>query len=168
MHKTTLLVLTFILSIAPSSFCKSPLLGRSAGKMAARSSRSSAQKIMRLDYARDHSKPAHRLNADRTVFRYTNGKRSKAEMRRGIPAGSHLTPHATTGRPLSPAAAQRKFGLPRRPAVRERVVLRRGTLVRTNKAIGGNPGQGEIQLAQRVPRQQIRKVLRLPISRRRE
>lgn len=163
MRKALLLAFVVALLLVPqNSFGQwGRALARGAGRSAARSSRQVSFRAMRRDFSRDRFMPAKKLRASRSVFRYTSTIRARAESHQGIPAGSHLTSRARPGRPLSPTTAQRRFGLPRRPAVRERVQLRRGTLVRMNKALGGERGMGEIELAQRVPRQDIHGLVRL-------
>jgi hypothetical protein len=118
-------------------------------------------KILRRDAARDASTRSVRLSRMRSVARYTTGTRARLEARGGIAAGSHFTARLRRGRPMSATNARRSFGLPRKPSVRESVLLRKGTQVRFNKAIHGRPGIGEITTVRRIPRESIRQIARL-------
>jgi len=118
-------------------------------------------KILRRDATRDASTRSVRLSRTRSVARYTTGTRARLEARGGIAAGSHFTARLRRGRPMSATNARRSLGLPHKPAVRESVVLPKGTPVRFNKALGGARGVGEIKVMRRVPRANIRQVVRL-------
>ena len=136
------------------------------GKAAARAARSHSLKgvqkvnpeILRRDLLRDKVTKARPLAAERRVFRYTTRDRARQELRRGIPGQSHLTSRAGRGRPLGPGNAQRKYGLPQRPQVRETVRLPKGQPVRTNKSLGGSPGVGEITSSKSIPPKAIERV----------
>jgi hypothetical protein len=140
--------------------------GAGLGKATARAIRShsltSAHKvspqILRRDLIRDRATKARGLAAERRVFRYTTKDRARQEIRRGIPSQSHLTSRAGRGRPLSSGKAQRKYGLPERPQVRETIRLPKGQPVRTNKSLGGAPGVGEITSSKPIPPKAIEKV----------
>jgi hypothetical protein len=80
------------------------------------------------------------------------------EMRKGLKAGTHVTSRLSAGRPLTAVHAQRRYGLPVRPEVRERIVLPKGTMVRMNKALGGEPGVGEITVDRRAPADVVRET----------
>lgn len=137
------------------------ILARSAERRIARSAGGSFLGTLRRDLVRDRATPARSLAKDRSVFRYTTKERARLETRAGLSEGTHFTSHSASGRPLTAAAAQRRLGLPTRPAVREKVVLRKGTRVRLNKALGGERGYGEISLAQHIPPTNVRRVIRL-------
>jgi hypothetical protein len=136
------------------------------GKTAARAMRSHSLKgahkvspeILRRDLMRDRATKARALAAEQRVFRYTTRDRTRQEVRRGIPPGSHMTSHAGRGRPLSPGKAQSRYGLPERPQVRETVRLPKGQPVRTNKSLGGAPGVEEITSPKQIPPKAIEKV----------
>jgi len=140
--------------------------GAGLGKATARAIRSHSLKsahkvsphILRRDLMRDRTTKVRALAAERRVFRYTTRDRARQELRRGIPSQSHLTSRAGRGRPLSPGNAQRKYGLPERPQVRETIRLPKGQPVRTNKSLGGAPGVGEITSSKPIPPKAIEKV----------
>lgn len=130
-------------------------LGRAAARGAWRSStrkvwgRSAAQ-AMRRDLVRDSAIKARPLARQRTVFRYTSKARARTELRRGIAPGRHMSSNGGPGRPLSRVAAQKRYGLPRRPQVRETIRLPKGQPVRAAKALGGRPGVGELTSPKRL------------------
>lgn len=117
--------------------------------------------ILRRDLSRDRATPPSILSRDRTVNRYTMLPRAKVEARKGLMSGTHLTSRVRPGRPLSANIAQRRLGLPNRPEARERVLLKRGTSVRFNKALGGKPGMGEITIVKRAPRTVVQSLQRI-------
>jgi hypothetical protein len=117
--------------------------------------------LLRRDFFRDRTLPVRRLKEPRTVHRYTTWERVLRELQ-GLPAGTHTTARARPGRPLSPETAQRRYGLPAKPEVRETIRLPEGTLIRQGKALGGRPGVGEIVTARRVPPEAIVKIKPLP------
>jgi len=119
-----------------------------------------------LDSVRDGATKPRPLPKDRSVHRYTTKERAKEEVKKGIAPGSHMTPRARPGRPPSPDSAQRRYGLPRKPEVRETISLPKGTPVRPNKALGGAPGEGELTSPRRVPPGAIKKVAPLGGARR--
>lgn len=144
------------------------LAGKGAGSRAAgKTPRVTRQDALRRDLARDRATPAKPLLRDRSALRYTTKQSARQEMRRGIPPRRHMAP-AHPGRPLAePDAAARKYGLPRRPEVREDIRLPRGFPVRSNKAVNGRPGVGEWTSPRRVPPSAIKKVTPLAPDRRR-
>lgn len=130
-------------------------LGRAVARGAWRSSTrkiggKSAAQVLRRDLARDSAIKARPLAGSRTVFRYTSKAKASSELRRGILPGRHMTSRGGSGRPLSGAAAQRRYGLLRRPKVRETIRLPKGQPVRTAKAMGGRPGVGELTSTKRL------------------
>jgi hypothetical protein len=118
--------------------------------------------LLRRDLLRDRTLPVRRLKAPRTVHRYTTWERALRELQKGLPAGTHTTARARPGRPPSPETAQRRYGLPAKPEVRETIRLPEGALIRQGKALGGRPGVGEVLTARRVPPEAIRKITPLP------
>ncbi len=135
-----------------------------AGGMSRAWSRAMATALKR-DAARDAATAAKPLAQPRTVWRYTSQAQAEREMRHGVPAGGHLTAGTTAGRLPSPERAQGRYGLPARPEVRQTVRLPAGHPVRSNKALGGAPGVGEMTSTQRLPPDAIRKVQPLPGAR---
>jgi hypothetical protein len=103
------------------------------------------------DVQRDAATKALPLARPRMVHRYTTIERARHESRHGIPPSTHMTSKARPGRPLSSESAKNRFGLPRVPNVRETIRLPRGTLVRPNKVLGGQPGFGELTSPRRIP-----------------
>ncbi len=106
--------------------------------------------LLRRDLVRDRAIVPRPLTRQRTVFRYTSRKQAAVEARRGIPPGRHLTSTGGPGRPLSRVTAQKRYGLPRRPQVRETIRLPKGYPVRTAKVVGGRPGVGELTSPKRL------------------
>lgn len=133
-------------------------VARGAARSAARALRGSPARTLRRDLLRDRATRVRPLPKDRTVYRYTSRDRVREELRRGIPPGSHMTSRGGAGRPLTPEQAQRRYGLPQKPEVRETVRLPKGQPTRTNRAIGGAPGVGETTSSKRVPPEAIKKV----------
>jgi hypothetical protein len=116
---------------------------------------------LRRDLSRDHVTPPSILSRDRIVNRYTMLPRARVEVRRGLTSGTHLTSRVRPGRPLSANSAQKRLGLPNRPEAQEHVLLKRGTSVRFNKALGGKPGVGEITIVKQAPRTVVQSVRRI-------
>lgn len=119
-------------------------------------------RLWRREAARDAATVARPLAGRRTVYRYTTAGRAQREAATGLAPGTHMTSRGGSGRPLSPDAAMRRFGLPTRPEVRETLVLPFGTLVRQNKVWRGQGGVGELTSPERLPASVVRKVVRLP------
>lgn len=118
--------------------------------------KSAAIKTARSEiFARDIHGPVTKLSADRTVFRYTTRAKARSEITRGIPQRRHFTSAATAGRPLSPINAQKQYGLPQRPAVRETIRVPQGTAVQFGRVKNGKPGLGEIFTRDRVSKSHI-------------
>jgi hypothetical protein len=137
-------------------------LGRAAARGAARSAgralRGSPARTLRWERLRDGATRVRPLPKDRTVFRYTSKERAREELRGGLPPGSHMTSRGGAGRPLTPEHAQRRYGLPQKPEVRETVRLPKGQPTRSNRSIGGAPGVGETTSSKRVRPEAIKKV----------
>lgn len=106
--------------------------------------RAAVKRLMERDVARDALTAAKPLARDTTVWRYASRKQAAHEARNGFHPGTHFTTKVHPGRPPSAAKAQRRYGLPARPQVRETVRLTKGTPMRHNKAYGGGPGRGEL------------------------
>ena len=124
-----------------------------------RSASRSPGRLLRRDLIRDRATRIRVLKRDRLVARYTSSRSARLEWRSGIKPGTHFSSRLASGRPLRGWQAKRRFGLPHRPTARESVLLRRGTPVRFNKALGGRPGVGEIVASRRVRPQYIRKTV---------
>ena len=154
-----------MMTMALPSAAEAGGLAKAAFRGAARSStrvfRRTAAKTLRRDLLRDRATHVRLLSKDRAVFRYTTRAQARQELQRGIRPGSHMTAHATAGRPLSPVQAQRRYGLLRQPEVRETIRLPQGQLVRPNRVIGGAAGVGEVTATIRVPSVAIVKVVPL-------
>lgn len=116
------------------------------------------RKALAKDLARDSATPPKPLTADRRVFRYTSTQQAKRELKDGIGPGTHMTARASPGRPPLAGTVQRQLGLPKAPEVRLTVRLTRGTPVRHNKALVGEPGRGEITAPALVRATNIEKV----------
>jgi len=117
--------------------------------------------VLKRDLLRDRRLPVRVLEKPRTVFRYTTREQAQREVRRGLRPGTHVTARGGPGRPLAPAAAQSRYGLPRTPEVRETVCLPEGTRIRQGKVIGGRPGYGEIVVAEPLAGKHVRRVVPL-------
>jgi len=133
----------------------SRVAGRAAGRATSRVPRAvmrpEARRVLRLD-ALGHRAPAKPLARPLTVQRYTTARRAASELKRGVPPGRHMTASARRGPPMSPRAAQRRYGIPGRPPqARETIRLPRGFPVRSGKVHGGMPGIGEKTSPARVP-----------------
>jgi hypothetical protein len=141
-------------------------VGKSAARRVLRGETRAAERqtasVLRRDLLRDHATASRVLAKERTAFRYTTKLQSERELRGGIRPGSHLTSRAYPGRPLKAESAQARYGLPRRPQVRMTIDLPKGTEVRTNRALGGAPGVGEVTIVRRTNPSAIRKVVPLP------
>lgn len=123
---------------------------RLAAKTAVKSGDAS-KSILRRDAIRDHATPARPLAKERHVHRYTTREEAAQELTSGIPPGRHMTGHASPGKSPNAQAAQRRYGLPSKPEVRETIRLPHGQPVKSNKVIGGAPGVGEVISTERVP-----------------
>ena len=119
-------------------------------------------RLLRRDAARDAATVAVPAAESRMVWRYTGEAEAEREMSRGIAAGSHFTPKVTPGRPPSPLTVQRQYGLPQPPQVRMTVRIDEGRLILKNKALGGEPGRGELVNTEPLPPRAVQTVTRLP------
>jgi len=125
--------------------------------LAGKGASSRATNTLRRDLIRDRATRATPLLRPRTFHRYTTRAQALREVRRGIPPGRHLAP-AHRGRIPGAGTAAKKYGLPRKPDVRMTVKLPATHPVRSNKALGGQRGVGEITSPRRVPPTAIKKV----------
>lgn len=130
-----------------------------AGSLGKIFTRTAIKKLLKRDLVRDSVTAAKPLKA-RTVFRYTSKTRATQEVRFGLKPGVHMTSVARPGRLLSSKVAQKRYGLPYNPQIRETLRLQ-NQRVRLNKVIGGEPGYGEITSNDKIPAQAIRKVIPL-------
>lgn len=62
---------------------------------------------------------------------------------------------------MSAQTVQERYGLPKLPQVRERILLKRGTSVKFNKALGGKPGVGELTIVKPASRTVLKNVRRI-------
>jgi Ni/Co efflux regulator RcnB len=153
-------ILVPLLMVA-SAASAGPATSSQAKSATALSSRKSYSEIRRKDQSRDARSHAKPLPKGRTVYRYTTKKRAGQESSKGIPAGAHMTSRGVAGRPASAGQAQREYGLPRKPEVRETVRLPQGQPSRLNKVYGGKVGEGELTSTRRVPSKSVQKVVPL-------
>lgn len=139
-----------------------PLHAHAGGKKAV--AKTVAAKLLARDAARDAASvgKAKAVTKTATVWRYTTVTQARRELQSGIRPGSHFTPGVTRGRLPKPVTAQRQYGLPRPPDVRMAIRLDKGRVVLRNKALGGEPGRGEVVPMRLVPPDAIQKVMKLP------
>ena len=137
-----------------------------AGSLSKTFARAAVNKILKRDLARDAATAVKPLARSRHVWRYAMRKQAGREARYGIRPGSHMTAQTTRGRPPSPEAAQRRYGLPHKPEVRETWRLPAGTPVRSNKAFGGAPGVGELTSTRHLPPENLVRTTPLASSKR--
>gem|GEM_PF-5648137 len=83
------------------------------------------RRILQRDVARDAATRAIPSATEKKVWRYTSKARAKQEASRGIAAGKHMTSGVYSGRSPSPQTAQKRYGLPKPPEVRETVVIKK-------------------------------------------
>lgn len=107
--------------------------------------------LMKRDFKRDAASAWKRLAEPRRVFRFTTPKRALSDSKNGLSSGSHMTVGAGPGRPPNGKTAARKYGLPTVPSRRELIELPTGTRIRSNKAVGGGRGVGEITVGKQPP-----------------
>jgi len=137
-------------------------LFRGAAKSVARSARrKSLRSVLRRDLARHRRAVIRPARRARRVFRYTGRHQAQSEVRRGIGRGRHMTSRAHRGRPLGARRAMRRYGLPKKPQVRETVRIPKGHPIRVGKALGGARGVGELTSPKRIPPSAIERVVPL-------
>lgn len=155
--------LALVLVLAPVTLDAQAARGvaRGAARGAVRALPAPLARLLRKEAARDASTVARPLRSSRTVFRFTSAKRAGQEQQRGLAAGTHMTSRGGPGRPLSASTAQRRYGLPTTPQVRETIVLPRGTPIRFNRAWLGRRGVGEATSPKALPPSAVRRVVRL-------
>lgn len=156
-----LLAMVLVMPSAAEAGSVAKAAARGATQSVAKAWRGAAAKTLRRDLLRDRATHVRLLSKDRAVFRYTTKARARRELQRGIRPGSHMTARATAGRPLSLTQAQRRYGLPQKPEVRETIRLSQGQPIRSNRAIGGKAGVGEVTSTIRVPSTAVAKVVPL-------
>lgn len=118
------------------------------------------ERVLARDAARDAARMAQARGLDQStqVWRYTSRAQADKALKQGLPAGAHYTPGTHAGRLPKAATAQRQYGLPHRPDVRLTVQLPEGQRVIRNKALGGQPGRGELVTRDAVPASAISRV----------
>ena len=148
-------VLVTVLAIAPAQ----PVVAGGKKELA----KAAMARLLGRDAARDAATAANAraVSSTTTVWRYTTADQARREVRRGILPGKHFTPGVAPGRPPSPYTAQRRYGLPQPPQVRMTVRLAKGTTVLRNKALGGQPGRGELVIKDAVPPGAIHRIVNL-------
>jgi hypothetical protein len=160
-RRLAILLLTILLAYANAYAVRIPLGRRALARSLKRRPTPAMENILRRDLSRDRLTAPRVLTRDRLVNRYTAVLRARTEVRSGLRAGTHLTSRISPGHPLASKTAQKWFGLPGRPDVREKVLLKRGTSVRFNKALGGKPGVGEITIVRPASKNVLRNVRRI-------
>lgn len=154
--KVLALVFAGLLAASPAFPAGPPkAVARAAAK------RLSIEKIVKTDSQRHLKAQVKLLERPRTVHRYTSKSRALWEQRHGVPAGSHMTASAAPGRPLSPEAAQKRFGLLRKPGARLTIQLPKDFPVRINPATNASRGIHEITSPKAVRPENIKKVVLL-------
>ncbi len=155
-HVCFKVMVSVLLALGP---CGAP--AEAGGKSAV--GKAAIARLLERDAARDAAKAAEAraLAKPTTVWRYTSAAQARQEARAGIEAGRHFAPKVTPGRPPSRLTAQRQYGLPTPPEVRARVQLDSGTRVLRNKAMGGEPGRGEVLTMEHIPASAIRGAVKL-------
>ncbi len=123
--------------------------------------RSMMKRVLRADLIRDRGTVAKVLVKPRTVFRYTSRTQAAQEAKYGLAPRTHMTSTGGPGRPLSAQAAQKRYGLPAKPQVRETLRLNANHAVKHNKALGGAPGYGELTSPKRISPNAIRRIVPL-------
>lgn len=131
-------------------------LGRAVHRAATR--RLTRTQILRIDAMRHRAAAVKPLPQARTVHRYTTLTRAQQELRHGIPPNAHMTAAARRGRPMSAQAAKERYGLLRKPTVRETIQLPKGFPVRHAHATNAARGVRELTSPKRVPPEAIKKV----------
>lgn len=121
-----------------------------AGSLAKAFARSAMSKLLRRDVVRDAATVAKPLARPRHVWRYTSRRQAAIDARQGLAPGRHMTARVTGGRSPSGGTAQRRYGLAKKPGVRETWRLQPGMPIRFNKALGGASGMGEITSTKRL------------------
>ncbi len=160
----TAMVLIAVFSLPPAATEAGGLgkaVARGATKSVSKSLNKGLAQTLRRDLLRDRKTPVRVLRHDRHVFRYTTKAQARREIRSGLRPGTHMTSRATAGRPLSSSSAQRRYGIPKRPQVRETIHLQKGVPVRSNRVVAGKPGIGETTSPKRIPAKSIEKVVSL-------
>jgi len=150
----TLLALSLVIGAGVSPVVEAGAPGKALSRLA-------MKRLFRQEAARDAASVAKPLMRPRTVYRYVSRERAAQEIRQGLAQGKHMTSVARPGQPLSPEAAQRRYGLVDKPEVRETIRLPQGFQARHNRVWAGEPGVGEITSPEKVPPGAIRNVVPL-------
>jgi hypothetical protein len=149
-----MLVLTFML------ICELAEAGgifRAAVRATTRGAEKQAERTTRIEQAyardaiRDAATPAKSAPTVRRVQRYTSTAQAEREAREGISAGSHMTPNVARGRGISSDTAQARYGLAEKPEQVMTIEIPAGTPLRSNKALGGAAGRGEVIATTPIP-----------------
>jgi len=160
-RRRQLLVLMMVAALTASlSACgKSRAVGQGVSRSISKRLLNQRPNSSRLRDLFNHRRtPAMPLRQPRLVNRYTSAEQAARELREGIGANRHMTPNARPGRPISAMNAERRYGLPSRPEVRETILLPSGTQVRHDRAIAGQPGFGELTAPRALPSSVVKKV----------
>jgi len=163
MHKliATVLVLIFMLLC---EMAEAGSLFRAAVRSTTRSAERQAERTVQIERAfvrdavRDAATPAKATQSVRRVQRYTSAAQAQRELSEGIAPGSHMTPNVARGRGINSTTASQRYGLTEKPERVLTVEIPSGTNVRTNKAMGGSPGRGELTATERIPASAVKSV----------
>lgn len=153
-HRLLVCALAGLIGLGASLPAPAGTLGKSVGRAA-------MARIFKQDLRNHATTAAKPLVRPRTVHRYTTRAQGRREAASGLTPNTHMTVRARPGRPPSPATAQRRYGLPYPPRVRETIRLPKGFHVRHNKAVGGAPGVGELTSPRAVPPSRIQRTVPL-------
>jgi hypothetical protein len=119
------------------------------------------KQMAKREAARDAATLVKPLSKPRYVYRYASNERAIKEANIGLGKNRHTTSGIASGRPLSAAEAQRRYGLPTKPEVRSTWYLPKETLVRMNKVMYGKPGYGEITPSKRIEPKGLKEIIQL-------
>ena len=125
---------------------------------ASSAAKAATKRILARDAARDAATAARPLERSQNLSRYTSRQQAEREAAHGLESGRHLTGSPETGRPLSAKSAQKRYGLPEKPEMRETWHVESGTPVRRNPAMNGTGGATEITIPQALPNKNLVRV----------
>ena len=110
------------------------------------------------DTARDFATKPKPLEKDTKVRRFVS---TKKELQHDLPANKHMTAPIGAGRLPGGKRAQKQYGLPKVPKYAGTIKLEKGTPVRKNKALGGEPGRGEFTSPKSIKKNNITNIIKL-------
>lgn len=119
-------------------------------------------RLLTREAARDAATPAVAAAHGHQLMRYTTRVQARADAKAGLESGRHLT-GATEGKvPLSAQAAQKHYGIPVAPQVREVWSVPKGWPERLNKVWRGDRDAMEITSPKPLPPSRLVRVEKLP------